>query len=255
MSTVNEKMTTICDKIRAKTGGTNPLGLDEIATSIDDVYTAGQENQHLKFWQSYINKEGISYQSQYRFAGQGWNDNTFYPATNIILKNSANGIFRECAITNLKQRLEDCNVSLDTSQATNLQYAFAYGRITHLPKISFISATNTTSCFTTTSTSTPRLIWIDEIEFVESTVFRNCFDYCKVLEHVIFNGVLATNGVNLQWSTNLDKESLLSLLNCLKDYSTDTSGTDWFITIGADNIAKLSEEEKLIATNKGWDIR
>lgn len=254
MSTVNEKMTTICDNIRTKTGNIEKLNLDEIATSIDEVYEAGQKNQNLNFWYGYLDNYGISNYSPYRFAGQGWNNETFYPPINITIKGVATGLFRECSITNLKQRLIDCGVTLDTSQATNLQYAFAYARFTHLPKISLISATNTTNCFSTTSSS-QRLVWIEEIEFTESTVFANSFYYCGKLEHVIFNGTLATNGLNLQWSPQLDHESLLSILNCLKDYSTDTSGTDWFITIGADNIAKLSEEEKLIATNKGWDIR
>lgn len=253
MSTVNEKMTTICDNIRAKTGGTATLGLDEIATSIDEVYEAGKTAKHNEFWESYIDTGLLSY-CPYIFAGPRWREGNFLPTKNLIIKGTANGLFRQSHLKNIKNQLNICGVTLDTSQATNLQYAFAYGKIEYLPKISLLSATNTGYMFNETSTES-NLISIDEIEIAESTVFNNSFNYCKNLTHVIFTGTLATNGLNLSWSTRLDHESLLSILNCLKDYSTDTSGTDWFITIGADNIAKLSEEEKLIATNKGWDIR
>lgn len=47
--------------------------------------------------------------------------------------------------------------------------------------------------------------------------------------------------------------SLVSLFNCLKDYASigETGGT---LNIGAINLAKLSDEQIAIATNKGWTI-
>lgn len=41
MATVNEKMTAIADAIRAKTGGTEPLGLDAMAEAIAALETGG----------------------------------------------------------------------------------------------------------------------------------------------------------------------------------------------------------------------
>lgn len=254
MSTVNEKMTTICNNIRAKTGGTAPLGLDEIATSIDEVYEVGKTAEHDEFWNNYIGNGNLSY-APYHFAGSGWNNLNFRPNKNLIFRKAATGLFQQSNIRNLKKCLEDCNVTLDISKSTNLNYAFAYGKIQYLPKISIISADANTQYLCGETNDGSYLISIDEIEIAETNTFVGSFNYCKNLTHVIFTGTLATNGLNLSWSTQLDHESLLSILNCLKDYSTDTSGTDWFITIGADNIAKLSEEEQLIATNKGWDIR
>lgn len=40
---VNEKMTAIADAIRDKTGGTEPLGLDDMAVGVGDVYEAGKQ--------------------------------------------------------------------------------------------------------------------------------------------------------------------------------------------------------------------
>lgn len=230
--------------------------LTTIAENVPKVYEAGKQAEYEKFWKSYLSSGYASYHP-YRFAGQGWNDITFKPKYNIITGSmGATGMFRECQITNLKQILEDCGVILDTSLATNLNYAFAYNRITHFPKISLISATNKTDGIFVNNSGNSKIISIDEIELAETTAFKSTsFQSCSLLEHVIFTGTLATNGLNISWSTLLDKESLLSILNCLKDYSQDTSGTTYYITIGAENIAKLTEEEKLIATNKGWDIR
>ena len=41
MATINEKMTAIADAIRAKTGGTEPLGLDAMAAAISALETGG----------------------------------------------------------------------------------------------------------------------------------------------------------------------------------------------------------------------
>ena len=46
----------------------------------------------------------------------------------------------------------------------------------------------------------------------------------------------------------------MSIINCLKDYSTDTSGTSHTVTLGTTNLAKLTDEQKAIATEKGWSL-
>ena len=61
--------------------------------------------------------------------------------------------------------------------------------------------------------------------------------------------ILMTNiGVNLKISasTKFEREDLLVILNNLKTVTTATT-----LTMGATNLAKLTEEDKAIATNKG----
>ena len=48
---VNEKMAAIADAIRSKTGGTEPLGLDDMAASVGDVYEAGKQAEYDAFWE------------------------------------------------------------------------------------------------------------------------------------------------------------------------------------------------------------
>ena len=47
---VNAKMTAIANAIREKTGGTEPLGLDAMATEIPKVYDAGRSQAESDFW-------------------------------------------------------------------------------------------------------------------------------------------------------------------------------------------------------------
>ena len=162
-------------------------------------------------------------------------------------------MFRQSAITDLKGILEDCGVTLDLSLATDLSYAFAYGHHKYLPKISVISAETKLQYMCGEQDTSNRLIWIDEVEVAETNTFQGSFNYNKKLEHVIFTGTLATNGLDLHWS-NLDQESVDSIVNVLQDrVALGLSGTNT-VTISADSDAKLSDAQKATISQKGWSV-
>ena len=77
------------------------------------------------------------------------------------------------------------------------------------------------------------------------------FQNCKALENLTIEGILIGNLV-LSDCSLLTHDSLMSVINALKDYSEDTSGTTHTLTIGSENIAKLSTEELAIIIQKGW---
>lgn len=56
--------------------------------------------------------------------------------------------------------------------------------------------------------------------------------------------------VDLSGSTNLTKESLLNVIN----EAADVTANPKTLTFGATNLAKLTDEEKAIATSKGWTL-
>lgn len=85
----------------------------------------------------------------------------------------------------------------------------------------------------------------------KDTEFHSTFVECIVLTDITIDGVIGRNGFNISWSP-LSHDSLMSIINALADYSADTSGTTWTVTLGSDNLAKLTEEEQAIATSKGW---
>lgn len=57
--------------------------------------------------------------------------------------------------------------------------------------------------------------------------------------------------IALHNSNKLTVESLLSVLNALPQLD----GESYYVQIGSNNIAKLSDEQKAIATNKGWVLQ
>lgn len=79
---------------------------------------------------------------------------------------------------------------------------------------------------------------------------QGMFAGCNSLEEVRFKeNSLSTTNLDLTSCKLLSHDSLLSILNsCAQTSETKT------LKLGADNLAKLSEEEKAIATNKGWTL-
>ena len=76
---------------------------------------------------------------------------------------------------------------------------------------------------------------------------------CSALEEINFEGTI-NNSISFQWCTKLTHDSLMSIINALKDYSEDTSGTTYTLTLATDNLAKLTDGEKAIAIGKGWNL-
>ena len=99
-----------------------------------------------------------------------------------------------------------------------------------------------------------KLHTIAVIRTAQHTKFANTFFECNALENLTIEGIIGQNGFNVQYSTKLTHDSLMSIINALADYSADTSGTTWTVTLGSGNIAKLTEEEQLIAYMKGWNL-
>jgi hypothetical protein len=119
--------------------------------------------------------------------------------------------------------------------------------LTVVPKIDLSSLTTSTYLFQDDT----KLTTIEEIRVSEATTFTSTSSFagCTSLTHLIMTGTLATNGLDLHWSP-LDHESLMSIINVLQ---TKTSGT-WTVALGSANLAKLTDAEKAIATQKGWTL-
>ena len=86
----------------------------------------------------------------------------------------------------------------------------------------------------------------------ENTKFSSTFTACRELVNLTVDGVIGQNGFDIHWSTKLTHESLMSIINALADKSG--TGTTFTITLGTENLAKLTDAEKAIATQKGWSF-
>jgi hypothetical protein len=212
-----------------------------------DGLATGKKAEYDKFWDVF-QQNGTRTNYNYGFAN-GFSDENFYPKYDIVAPNTSN-MFQNATITNLKQRLIDCGVSLDTSGATQLYISFSNSKITHIPEVGGTKVTNIQNCFI----NAYDLLSIDLL-VLSKTANCSCtlaFNNANSLAEIRFSDNIIPVGLNLQWSP-LSHDSLMSLINALADKSG--SSETWSIVLGADNIAKLTTEELDIMYNKGWSCK
>lgn len=234
-----------------------PQRIGEIQ-NYSDGYNAGVEDgkqtEYDRFWDAY-HAPGDGYYA-FRFAGHGWTDETFRPKEDIVPTSDSMQMFYASKIVDLEECLNRQSVSLDFSKCTGrVQSMFAYNNV--IEYIPVLDLRNSVCDFTSMFTSCSKLCVVRGFYIREDgkSIFSNStFSGCTSLTDITFAGVIGSNGLTLQWSTKLTHDSLMSIINCLADYSADTSGTSWVVTLGATNLAKLTDTEKAIATQKGWTL-
>jgi hypothetical protein len=190
----------------------------------DEVYEKGKKDEHDKFWdanQDYGNR--TNYIDFYN-GSRGWTKDNFYPKYDITPIGNANQLFYAWEIEDkhtmdLSERLRECGVVLNTKQATSLQYAFAYVRFKSIPPIDVTGLSSNSSLLFGDSRAiqTIERLTIAETTPINSNWFRNVVG----LKTLIVEGTIGQNGFNVQWSTKLSGESIVSIIEAL---STTTSG-------------------------------
>ena len=84
-----------------------------------------------------------------------------------------------------------------------------------------------------------------------TSIGYSSFNQCDALNYVTLGDNFNCNKLNLSSSRNYTRETILQWLNALADR---TGQATYKLTIGAKNLAKLTEEDILIATNKNWTL-
>ena len=217
----------------------------------------GKQSEYDRFWDEYQNKGGSK---NYRcaFNGYGWTADNFYPKYDI--KNDANAGYQTFMFFNahnygiqskldLVQRLIDCGVVYDSSRSVYFENTFYGAFISSVPEVSTIGCKGTLS----------QTFYGPHIETIEKLILRDdgvqsfskTFNEATALKNIVIEGKIGKNGFNVSWSP-LTHDSLMSIINALQD-KTSVGGT-WAVTLGTDNLAKLTDAEKAIATQKGWTL-
>ncbi len=257
MSVQQQKFKEIADAIRTKTGEADLIKPSDFADKVNDVFNAGKLDERDTFWKGFQQSGArVDYGSVFRGAHDI--DKWFYPVRDFKPTNCTQ-MFREASCSepfSLAERLDECGVMFDTSNCTALNMTFYYFRtLTELPVISFEGLTDTyytSSCFAFCSNlKTIRGIIPTPAANTTRTQFWDMFDGCTALENLTIMGTIELNW-NFAPCTALTHISLMSIINNLADYSG--SGTSHTLTLGTRNLAKLTDAEKAIATEKGWTI-
>jgi surface protein len=91
------------------------------------------------------------------------------------------------------------------------------------------------------------LTTIPQLDTGNVTNMRYMFDGCTNLKSILMFGMKVK--FDISPSTKFEREDLVTILNNLATI-TDTQT----LTMGATNLAKLTDNDKAIATNKGWTL-
>lgn len=217
----------------------------------EKVYESGKKDSYNEFWDT-VQQNGNRTGYAYGFCSRSWNDSTFKPKYDIILVGDSRYVFRSSNFTDLIAILDGQGITLNTTNSADLTGLFYSADVTRVPALDL---TNVTASASYLFVSCRSLQYVEKLIVDEDTSFssNSSFSNCNALSHIIFEGTIATNGLNLQWSP-LSHESIMSIINNLADKSSDTSGTKWIVTLGESNIAKLTEAEIEIALNKKWRL-
>lgn len=201
--------------------------------------------------------------------------NMFYSCSNLtsLILSS----FNTSSVTNMYGMFSGCskltNLDLsgfDTSKLVSMQQMFySCKNLTNLDLSNFDTSkvTNMLGCFQTcTSLETLNISTFDfsKLTGTSSTYsLKDMFSNCSNLTNLTFGNNLGlgyTANENSTYSmlvlsscSNLTHDSLMDVINKLYDLASNGKNSQKLV-LGSTNLAKLTEEEIAIATNKGWTV-
>ena len=188
--------------------------LQQIADNQPRVYEAGKRDEREDMWDVFQNG-GAEANYRYAFCYTRFTDETFKPKHDI-----------KC-------------MEADSSA----QCVFYQSPITDTKVGIYAPSTNATQCFQNSSLKTIRLFHVHE-----STTFPSTFAGCDDLENIRIGGTIGQS-INFSACTKLTHDSLMSIIEHLGVVTSTRT-----CTLGATNLAKLTDAEKAIATEKGWSL-
>lgn len=146
------------------------------------------------------------------------------------------------------------------SKATSFEGCWQFGDTVNVTNMSEMfkncSSLKTLSLFNTKNVTNmsnmfyycPYLITVPRFDTSKVTNMNYMLSNCGNLEEIHMININAN--INISSSTKFTREALLEVIGNLK---AQTSGTKT-LTMGSTNLAKLTDEDKAIATNKGWTL-
>ena len=142
----------------------------------------------------------------------------------------------------------------DTSNVRTFYNCFNYcNSLVTIPELNFSSATNVSSMFVGCDT----LRSIPLLDFGKVTDITSLFGWSDIKTLTDLGGFknLKTNFTNgLNHLPNLTIQSLMNVINNLYDFRANGESTTRTLQLGATNLNKLTDDQKAVATNKGWSL-
>ena len=195
-------------------------GLGKAILTQEEFLADKPQTHYDAFWNAY-QENGNRTDYRYGFAGTGWTEETYNPKYPIVTAAfTATSMYQNALVTKVK--------NVDFSNVLNY-FTSIFNNCTKLKTIENIKLpTNCQGAFTAS------------------------FNNCTALEEFSFTGTIQNNGIDLHWSTLLNKTSIESIINAL---STTTTGlTVTLSQTAVSNAFTDTEWEALEATKTNWTI-
>ena len=234
--------------------------LTTVAENVSKVYEAGKKSEYDKFWDAFQDYGNRTYYLNGFQGNQGWTKDNFFPKYDIKPVGNATQLFCAWEITNkhrmnLSARLQECGVELNTSQATNLQSAFAYVLFESIPPIDVTGLTTNSSLLFGDS---PAIKTIEELIIAETTpINANWFRNGTGLTNLTIKGTIGQNGFSVKNCKKLSTASILSILTALSKDSTIARGKSITFSTSHQSVIETDAqclEQYNLAINAGWTI-
>ena len=132
----------------------------------------------------------------------------------------------------------------DTENVMDMSYMFyKCSGLTTIPQLNTSNVSDMSAMFV----SNYALTTIPALDMNNVNYASNMFNYCGNLKSILMTGMKVNFDISA--STKFEESDLVTILNNLATVTTTKT-----LTMGATNLAKLTDEEKAIATNKGWTL-
>ena len=141
------------------------------------------------------------------------------------------------------------DVVFDVTALTSASEMFANACVTNVTLKFSEKITSLSSTFTKGQARNVAGMHITLLVPNPNCTWSSTFDYHNVSRLILLEGTRIGKPINLRWAINLPHDDLIGVINCLEPVTTATT-----LTIGSTNLAKLTEDEKKIATDKGWTL-
>ena len=191
----------------------------------EEGYSAGQSaggGGDDNFWDLY-QSNGNRTAYSYAFGGSGWTDTTFTPKYSMK-PTSANSMFFESDITDLKGILESRGLTLDFSRCTGMTYLFNTSEITRVGIIN----TKGTATLDYLLTNSKQLVSVDKVilrddgsQSFQSLTFQNC----TKLTEIRFEGLIGKKVTFKDCPLSVD--SMIDIIEHLKEGTGEGSVPTW----------------------------
>lgn len=223
--------------------------LTTIAENEQKVFDAGKDAGTDAFWDVVQNGGN---RNDYSYAFIRWDAEYIRPKYKVAAYNSRDGLSTFNACGNLKKveaAYFDFSQKPTDNSSNNGGYNYTFNECRRLEEVEDIGL-NPQSIYHATFYACNALHTIARIGVDENTRFYRAFIGCYELQNLTVDGVIGQDGFDVGTSTKLTHDSLMSIINALE---SKTEGT-WTVTLGATNLAKMTDAEKAIATEKGWTL-